>query len=560
MKKFGLSFLILSLPLIVGLFPYSGANGALRVNNNSVMRIKSGYNTSVDNISAPVSTEPQPARTTTNTNSSVGVGASAEELRACNSIYPNGFFDWVRPTAGRHRGGPATCAALVELRAYGGAGTEYTVLATSYLAAGDSMTCNVDEFSSLTSDGANFTYPLDAEPTIEDVSAAMAQENKQNAGWKILGAALVGGIGGNLIGNDPNKDTAALGTSKDKLTKTAIGAAGAAALMTASTQVNNYKAGSIILSTGMNAAAGAVAGNLLGNGDDVVKIGPCKIKTGEGDAATTSDSKCIYGSVAITNNKNYDVQTKRAVFYNCAASGDIPRVLECPIDSKSAQPPYNNCKPAPSLVNIKLTSATATCTSSNTECCNDVSGSTEKFKASTDNNGKTVKYKVETDNNGGKIYQIVEAQEAGLHKPGFIEFKENKAFGYKDWEELKKKLGDNVTIYDSTGAEFKNDDKAVTLSDFHPAWQGADDSDDIDLGNKARAKSTLVGAGAGAGLGALSGAAGAESEIQERLIAAQTEYRNSLLNVLCFTGGRVLGHYNEIIVLPEMKIKTPNAE
>ena len=154
-------------------------------------------------------------------------------MDACSAIYPNGAFDWVKPTTGLKRGGPATCAALVELRSY--KNTDYNVLATAYLAAGDSIKCNVDNFHAFTPAGREFTYPADTAPTVEDVEKVMAQEQKSNAGMKILAAAVVGGIGGNLVGKADKGADSPLGTNKEKLVSTAIGAAGGAALMTAST-------------------------------------------------------------------------------------------------------------------------------------------------------------------------------------------------------------------------------------------------------------------------------------------------------------------------------------
>ena len=80
----------------------------------------------------------------------------------------------------------------------------------------------------------------------------------------------------------------------------------------------------------------------------------------------------------------------------------------------------------------------------------------------------------------------------------------------------------------------------------------ATDGGIIDLGNKARLKSTLVGAGAGGALGAFSGYQGAQDDIEKRWVAAVREYKDSLQKVYCVTGSRFLGYYNDQVVIPVM--------
>jgi hypothetical protein len=83
--------------------------------------------------------------------------------------------------------------------------------------------------------------------------------------------------------------------------------------------------------------------------------------------------------------------------------------------------------------------------------------------------------------------------------------------------------------------------------------QSADDGAVVDFENRARTKSTLVGAGGGATLGAIAGAAGADSAITERWTTAVREYEDSLGNILCLTGDRFLAKYNDIAIIPAMK-------
>lgn len=559
MKLSGLGFLILSLPAMVALFPYSVANAALRVDNSSQNNRKAQINAERAAATLAQTAEPAPARVLTDSHGQ-RVSVSAAEMDACNSIYPGGDFDWRVPTAGRKKAGAATCVSLVELRGYTNSiGTEYKVLATAYLAAGDSMNCNIDDFDNITPAGAEFEYPADNPPTREEVAAVMAQENKSHAGFKILAAALVGGVGGNLIGkNDPGKDSM-VGLSKDKLKTTALGAAGAAAVMTASTQINNYKAGSIILSTGMNAAAGAVAGNVMASGDDVIKIDTCppNIKPLEGKT-------CVYGSYEKDSSgaEKYDIGEGKKLFFDLNSGG----TYEC-TKVKDTDNDYNNCH-AIGLTGIQFEGIDSR---EKIEVCKEEAQvNSAKCRETLRSNEKTVQYAKPTEDKGVVKKQstrsnsckdcwiaISSANSASarmgavaLVKPGFSQ----KLMGYKysDWTSSRKDIiGESTSIYDMYGNAVASPD----VSKFSPAAQGADDGSIVDLGNKARAKSTMIGAGAGAGLGALSGASGADAAIEERWQAEQENYKASLLQIGCSTGTRYLSGYNTAIALPEMKIQ-----
>ena len=584
MKRFGLNLLVLSLPAIVAAFPYSMANAALRIDNSSLNSKRAQLQAAAAAAAMPA--QPQPARTVTN-DSGERITVSNDQMSACEAIYPNGRFDWLKPTSGFQKSGPATCVAEIELRSYYNGGATYTVLAHTYLAAGDGMKCNIDEFpqANITMNGRDFTYPADEPPTIEETARVMAQENKANAGWKILGAAIVGGLGGNLVGlNDPDKDSA-LGVSKDKMIATAVGAAGAAGLMTASTQVNDYKAGSVILSTGMNAAAGAVVGNLMATGDDVIRVGPCKIGTTD-----KFNKTCVYGSVEVSAGgeynpgkatKDYSDSCKsgghdRGLFY--AYGGEYMGLWECEYCGSDTDG-YRNCKQKTGLQIDKFVGKSdeqkIEC-KSNEEGYKNIKGLDAeicKFEKMRDNgycfkihknssaSGTTDPFALKRDGNisctarDNVMFKIAQANNAGSRKTAFVEVPEKVKFkGYKEWSELQKDIPEQSrTVYGSDGNVLQINGKSASFDQFTPAWQSADDSDNVDFSNKARTKSTLIGAGGGAALGALSGAAGAEAEIQERFVAAVREYEDSLGNIACSTGDRWLSKYNDTFIIPEMK-------
>ena len=101
---------------------------------------------------------------------------SMAQLEKCSRIYPNGQFEWSRPTLGRGAGGATTCVAVVEMRAVqAGPNGEDLVVARGNLAAGDFVNCNISAFPQATwlPDAGNVEFPADAEPTRDDVVAVM---------------------------------------------------------------------------------------------------------------------------------------------------------------------------------------------------------------------------------------------------------------------------------------------------------------------------------------------------------------------------------------------------
>lgn len=567
MKHLNLKFLILSLPAAATMFPYSVAYGALRINNSSVIQSQIQNSVAAHEMAAAAQIQtPQPARVVANANGTTTT-VSANQMDACNAIYPGGTFDWLRPTMGMQSGASPKCSAYVEMRAYDTAGTGYKVLATGYLASGDAVKCNIDNFPDITVVGRDFTYPADAAPTVEDVERVMVAENKTNAGFKILAAAVVGGLGGNIVGKAEKGNDSLLGTNKEKLKSTAIGAVGGAALMTASTQINDYKAGNMILSTGMNAAAGAVAGNVMATGEDVLQIDNCP--TDLQKIAT----KCIYGTVkekTSNNNNGLKSENKDWYFYDFEKKEYWQCTTTDGENAKSRPDKFANCK-ATSLYNVKFYDAESGADCDDSKYSSDECKKKLKEDAVTkyvfdDNGSKSTsiydKILKSDDEKKGTIVLLKSADKAGSRTGAVVALDNatpNNIFGYskEDWRnrndeksklKLHKEDGKDYTVYDLYG---KPTD--AKISDFTPAYKSASDGSVIDFNNAARTKSTVIGAGAGGALGALSGAAGAESAVQERWQTAMREYDDSLNNIVCYTGARYLSRYNDVVIIPEMK-------
>ena len=585
MKKSKLNFLILSLPAAAALFPYS-LNAGLRVSNSSLVQSQVQSAAAARSAASVPSYEPQPARVITNDNGE-SMTISNEDMNRCNNVYPDGAFDWAKPTTGSQRGGPATCVAYVEMRSY--KNTDYNVLASAYLAAGDRTKCNIDNFHDVTNFGKEFTYPADSAPTIEDVEKVMAAEQKSNAGIKILAAAVVGGLGGNLVGKAEAGSDSPLGTNKEKLTSTAIGALVGAALMTASTQSNNYKVGSTIMSTGINAAAGAVAGNLMASGDDILKIDKCTLKNVSVNAKQTAqdsaengnnpnadtktsinvsagmETMCLYGSYDLGVIKEADNSNVESVFFYDV---DKQQSYEC----KKKDSGIESCNTV-SLTRINFQDY-PDITGKGKDCAPaQIVSSTcaEKLRKGYNSMPSQSQYhyennKVVQGDKGDSRWTKITGQKTGRRVAAMIvfpEYKDQGVFGIKHSEWLTKysgKLATNLIVYDVNGSRLKDaSGREITqfnIDNFYPTAQSADDGDMVDFSNRARAKSTMIGAGGGAALGAMAGISGADTEIQNRWADAEREYKDSLKNIMCVTGQRWLGVYNDVIEIAPMSTPT----
>lgn len=467
------------------------------------------------------------------------------KLQNCGSVYPNGEFAWDNPTVGSRAGTGSQCVAVVEMRGYqmGPNGSD-AILARVNVAAGDTVKCNISAWpeGSYLAAAGTIEFPADAEPTTEDVIAVMNQEQKQHAGLKIAAGTLVAAVAGNALGaNEVGKDSL-LGTNKEKLQSTAIGGLTGAAIM-AGNVYGGKVAGDMILSAGVNAAAGGLIGNMAATGDEVLKIEDCG-----------TYGKCLWAEYI----KTTPLDTENNTYYFDIAEEEA---WMCPNKTEKEKP--QDC------VTIELVSI--------------VPAGYENVK---DNDGQPYTIATMANEKYAKIntsYSMKERhieQAAGAPNPSgdnkFVKIAsagipeatthivmvgvQDKAFGWrkKDWNEFTKQHS-NAKIM-GRGVDGKpydlTDDIATELAsadakdNIHPVYQGADDGALIDLGNKARLKGTLIGAGAGGALGAFTAYQGAQTEIQERWVAAVREYKDSLQKVYCATGTRYLSQYNDPVTIP----------
>lgn len=493
---------------------------------------------------------------------------SIETLDSCAMVYPNGEFAWDTPTVGNGAGGASTCVAVVELRGYQmGLDGSDAVLARANLAAGDAVKCNISDFPefSYTADAAQVTFPADNEPTRADVVQVLNAEQKQNAGLRIAAGTVIGGLAGNAAGKNEIGSDSILGGGKHKTTGTIIGAISGAALM-AGNAYSGKVAGDTILSTGVNAAAGSMIGNIAASGDSVLRIEDCKIPSVTvAKEKTTSDANTDDKATASANN-NADADKKVAepqnknskclwgVIRKGTALGDSHAYYNINEDGITLVCKSDNtgCR-RETLLNIKL----AAYPDKDIETA--AKQGFEKVKADpakqfylTEKN--EMKNGADPDNSA--MYALISSATIadGTQIPVMIADVNDKAFGYKrsDWAKLKSDLsGHTILGRTSSGTGYALDGQ-YSINDFYPMMVDASDGGIIDFGNKARLKGTLIGAGAGGALGAYAGYQGAQSDIENRWVTAVREYKDSLQKIYCATGKRFLGYYNDQIIIPTM--------
>lgn len=535
----------------VGNAARSNAAGYQQVNKMRYQQVQPAPQTQ-QQLQPQVQTGQPMGAITANDTAAAQSGTMDEKMEKCSSIYPNGAFEWAKPTAGIGAGGAATCTAVVELRAIGaGQRGEDVTIARVNLAAGQSLKCNVDEFPEYSRlnapDNLVIQVPADHEPTTQDVINVMNKEQKQNAFVKILGGTVIGGLGGNIAGdNEPGKD-GILGGGKDKVTGTVIGALGGAALM-AGNVYSGKVAGDMILSAGVNAAAGAVVGNIAASGDSVLRIERCTKLDG-------TDTKCLWGLVIESEELKLGNEAATAAneFYAAYFNTVDETVIVC--KNKRAQSDDENviateCSNK-DLINIKLDKYPDKSLAEAEKNKYDLIEGPNAFYY--DPSNKKMQ-SVEVKDGDSKYAKILSADLMGKTHAAMIVDVDDKTFGYKssDWEQLKSTLSaSNLYGRGPDNKPFELTTK-YELSAFHPMYEDADSGSIIDLGNKARLKGTLTGAGVGGALGAFTAYQGAQSEIEARWLAAVREYKDSLQKVVCMTGGRYLSQYNDVIFIPAM--------
>jgi hypothetical protein len=463
------------------------------------------------------------------------------KMDSCKMIYPNGTFEWTRPTIGVGAGGAQTCTSVVELRVLGQAedGGDL-VVARANLAAGDSFDCNIDNFPEATwlPEVEKVSFPADTQPTIEDVKRVMDEEQKQNAVVKIIGGALLGGLGGNIAGkNEVGKDSM-LGGGKDKIISTVVGTVGGAGLMAASTYSGKV-AGDMIMSAGVNAAAGAVMGNIVADGESKMRIEKCNV----GGVEQT----CLWGFVEETSDVdgNAYVSTTNIYDFKVCKDGEgceNKNLTGGTVDGYSEERLVGGKSRKWTLEDVYRNEFRQV----STRYCIDKQGEMKSEGEAEECDNDTIRY---VKISGAKaVTKRIQAMAVGI--------KDKKPSGYKSFEDLKNDNASPTFVGRTSSGEETTlpaevDGSKLSWSDFKPLEVDSSDGGVIDMSNKARLGGTLTGAGIGGGVGAFTAYQGAQSEIDERWVAAVREYKDLLQKFYCGTGTRFLSFYNDTVVIPK---------
>lgn len=549
-----LKYLLLSMPCALYFMPYTSMAG-LRVGNLSRSNAAAYQQVNEMRNTAMNTANPIP----TNGATAQAAETVSDEMQQCSMIYPGGEFVWARPTVGRGVGGAATCTAVVEMRAVGaGLNGSDAVVARANLAAGDSVLCNISHFPKATylPAAGDFEFPADAEPTPEDVVAVLNAEQKQHAGLKIAAATILGGLSGNIAGkNEPGND-GLLGGGKSKTSGTIIGALGGAALMTGSVYGGKV-AGDMILSTGVNAAAGAVVGNIISGVDSVLRIEPCTVDGRQ--------VKCLWGLI-----EKHETTTNKTAY---VSKNNPKRFMVC--DENKEKCEYKNLNTTKATIkgcdfietkrsdkgNVDLEDCFASGGFENAEgehCYKN--GKMEGLDSGECDESADIWIQLEGD------FAIISSKKAAM-----VVDVEDKPLGWKksEWSKFVERFGQNEVVgrtgkgtatyldveFLNNSTDDKKDNTKISLQDvediFSPDDQDSDEGS-IELGNKARMKGTLTGAGVGGALGAFSAYQGAQQEIEARWVSAVQEYKDSLQKVYCVTGTRFLSQYNDAVIIPSI--------
>jgi hypothetical protein len=450
-------------------------------------------------------------------------------LNACASIFPNGSFAWDSADVGTSSG--VGCVAEVELRLDDG--PNGIILARARVPAGGTINCNISAFppASYTADAGKFTFPADREPTMDEVKKVMNAEQKQGAGLKIAAAALLGGLAGNLIGQNAPGKSGALGLSGDKMQKAAIGAVALGGLTAASTQAGKV-GGDVIMGATINAVGGGLIGNISGIGNPVLLVRKCE------------DTKCLYGIAGAT-------ETASNAFYGI--SGSIQVCDRNITNSSDKVPTFSGCS-GRHVASWKLECDGVTVNQNDraediikriAEKC------TEKYCLA---NGQIKK--IDLGNSCGdsaEIFYKLENTTVLKTSEAVVIYGYDGGSKSKDWNEwkagrkgvdIRKRYADGTIGSRLSGYE---------LSAFQPLYESADDGAIVDLNNKARTGATATGAGVGGALGGFSAYQGATDEIQNRYASEVQAYKDSLGKIYCATGARFISHYNDVVVIPKLE-------
>ena len=449
------------------------------------------------------------------------------QLDSCAMIFPNGRFAWDRPNAGINAGNNITCVAEVEMRQIHG--NSDIILARAMVAAGDAIDCNIGQFpeGGLTNAVSNVLFPMDTEPTLEYVRRRMDQEQRRNTTSMTVTSAIVGGVGGYLLNVGDNRWASTIGGAA---VGGGVGLAGAQA---------GHVGGNVIMGAAVNAAAGGLIGNISGIGGSTLMVEPCK--------HNGTNTRCLVGYV----DRGTNFPAGSTAFYNI--SNGNTRICNPPPPTETGD---FVCRAA-DFLNIQIGGRPLN------DILNDMRAGTalEVPEFCLSNNRMVAKgaSSCETGNTWVQIDSDNLRLSANRINAVCVDWR---GVNTKHWDDRKTDCDGKIYAFShdgnvgnrlTVGVDGTTGGAPVTSANFFPYLVSASDGAIIDINNRARLGATLWGAGIGGLLGGIAAHQGASEEVIERWLSAVQEYRNSLEQIYCATGTRLLAPYNSVAAIPNMR-------
>ena len=306
----------------------------------------------------------------------------------------------------------------------------------------------------------------------------------------------------------------------------------------------------MILSTGINATAGAITGNMYdavtGSGDTLLRVEKCGL---EENGSIVSESTCLWGTL---KEKGETIQKEASdktdygyVFYNVKEK----TVFLC--KKKENDKTYNECASRSDFQLGTIEGANVSVTALDGKDVNAVLEKATKYKYDTGEK------RISEDNSGEWVQINGTTKIKASHAVVIYDFPESKrGTSISDYDKWKTANLQNakICLRSSKGNAYSCDSDILkeNRTSFVPTSKSSSDGKLVDLSDKTRTKDTVKGAAVGAGLGGFSAYQGAQEDIEARYVQAVEEYNASLRNFVCGTGKKWLGDYNDDIEIPEL--------
>jgi len=333
-----------------------------------------------------------------------------------------------------------------------------------------------------------------------------------------------------------------------------------------------------VMSAGINAATGAVVGNIAsgmhGGGQRILVLRECLREDG-----STTGEQCLWGSVLtggirLGGENDKECQNGNTCYYNPFSKITICDSVLTGTQQEGAEPGRNHFRRVGNVTvsmvagkNVSSTSEAEWITeirnSTNAPCFIDLNNSGNFTINNTCNKSdeaeiKSVFFRISSSGTPENVSAVCGAtrQNAMLQGVNLQPTMIGNIMGIRadrsGWREAGGTVVSRTTDGNITTLSNGWGNQEDLHRNFTPLTVGAEDGDVLDFTNRARTTATLSGAGVGAGLGALSARKEALDAVQMRLIEATEQYEALTRRFYCFTGTRYLSDYNMPVTIPQL--------